>query len=289
MQRLTPLLHGFLRACIEERRQLLKIPKNQVGIPGDAPHPSRTVVAANGTNGEYVAANLCASGSNHNGDGSRKEGMERNAPEAALIDALFEVEGEGEDQMDKDEMLMLAFELMMAGTDTTTVTLEWALAELAQHPDMLEKVRAEVDAAYAKSASAAAQNGTTAAGGSDSKINAWALAHDPTVWINPHKFDPSRFLGPDAPDLTGQNFSLLTFGSGRRGCLGLNLAMDLSARLLANIVRRFDFELPEDVRAAGGVGLTEHFALTVMLAKPLRVVLRERKGVAEGVVADAGA
>ncbi|CAI7793109.1 unnamed protein product [Closterium sp. NIES-53] len=247
MQRLTPLLHGFLRACIEERRQLLKISKNQIGIPGDAPLPCRTVVAANGTNGESVAAYLCASVSNHRGDGLREEGTERNAPEAALIDALFEIEGEGEEQMDNDEMLMLAFELMMAGTDTTTVTLEWALAELAQHPDMLEKVRAEVDAAYA------------------------------------------RFLGPDAPDLTGQKFSLLTFGSGRRGCLGLNLAMDLSTRLLANFVHRFDIELPKDVRAVGGVDFTEHFALTTVLAKPLRVVLRERKRVAGTVVAVAGA
>ncbi|CAI5501961.1 unnamed protein product [Closterium sp. Naga37s-1] len=267
------------------------------------------------------------------------EGVERSAPEAALVDALFQIEGEGEDEMDKDETLMLAFELMMAGTDTTTVTLEWALAELAQHPDMLEKVRAEVDAAYAKSASGASETGAAEAGGTDFmvslpvaempylqallketlrhhttapiliphmtsnsgtlggyhippntmiQINAWALAHDPTVWINPHEFDPSRFLGPDAPDLTGQNFSLLTFGSSRRGCLGLNLAMDLSARLLANFVRRFQIELPEDVRAAGGVDLTEHFALTTVLAKPLRVVLRERKGVAGAAVAVAG-
>ncbi|CAI5475100.1 unnamed protein product [Closterium sp. Yama58-4] len=289
IERLTPLLHGFLRACIEERRQLLK----------KAP-PS----------------------------------------EAALVDALFEIEGEGEDEMDNDEMLMLVFELMMAGTDTMTVTLEWALAELAKHPDMLERVRAEVDTAYARSASAEAETGAAEAGGTDFtaslpvaempypqavlketlrhhttapiliphmtsdsvtlggyhippntmiQINAWALAHDPTVWINPHEFDPSRFLGPDAPDVTGQNFSLLTFGSGRRGCLGLNLGMDLSARLLANFVRRFDIELPEDVRAAGGADMTEHFALTAMLAKPLRVVLRERKGVAGAVVADAGA
>ncbi|CAI7890891.1 unnamed protein product [Closterium sp. NIES-54] len=287
MQRLTPLLHGFLRACIEERRQLLKISKNQIGIPGDAPLPCRTVVAANGTNGESVAAYLCASVSNHRGDGLREEGTERNAPEAALIDALFEIEGEGEEQMDNDEMLMLAFELMMAGTDTTTVTLEWALAELAQHPDMLEKVRAEVDAAYASDS--VTLGGYHIPPNTMIQINAWALAHDPTVWINPHKFDPSRFLGPDAPDLTGQKFSLLTFGSGRRGCLGLNLAMDLSTRLLANFVHRFDIELPKDVRAVGGVDFTEHFALTTVLAKPLRVVLRERKRVAGTVVAVAGA
>ncbi|CAI5475655.1 unnamed protein product [Closterium sp. Yama58-4] len=314
IERLTPLLHGFLRACIEERRQLLKDSKNQSRIR-DAPSPSR----------ESAAEDLSAASGN--ADGSRKEGSDQKAPEAAFVDALFEIEGEGEDEMDKDEMLML-------------VTLEWALAELAQHPDMQERVRAEVDAAYARSASAEAETGAAEAGGTDFmvslpvadmpylqavlketlrhhttapiliphmtsdsvtlggyhippntmiQINAWALAHDPTVWIKPHEFDPSRFLGPDAPDLTGQNFSLLTFGSGRRGCLGLNLGTDLSARLLANFIRRFQIELPEDVQAAGGVDMTEHFALTAMLAKPLRVVLRERKGVVGAVVADAGA
>ncbi|CAI5475659.1 unnamed protein product [Closterium sp. Yama58-4] len=280
-QRLAPQLHGFMRACIAERRQLVLQKKNSA------------------------------------------EGGE-----TALVDVLFEMEGEGEDQMDRDEMLMLAVDMMMAGTDTTSKTVEWALAELAQHPDMLERLRAEVDAAYASSATAAAKTGVGAASGSDLlvsltvaempylqavlketlrhhpvapfllphmttgsvtlggyhippntmiQINAWALAHDPTVWINPHEFDPSRFLDSAAPDVTGQNFSLLPFGSGRRGCLGTNLGLDLSARLLANFVLRFDFELPENVRAAGGVDMMETFGLTMALAKPLRIVVRERK------------
>ncbi|CAI5475097.1 unnamed protein product [Closterium sp. Yama58-4] len=298
-QRLAPQLHGFMRACIEERRELVQ-------------QKSRTAMVAR--------------------EGSRNE--------TTFVDALFEIEGEGEDQMDKDEMLMLTIDMMMAGTDTTSKTVEWALAELAQQTDMLERLRAEVDAAYARSASAAAETGAADAGGSDLvvslpvaempylqavlketlrrhpvvpilvphlttgsvtlggyhippstmiQINMWALAHDPTVWINPHEFDPSRFLGPDAPDVTGQNFSLLPFGSGRRGCLGTNLGLDLSARLLANFVRRFDFKLPEDVRAAGGLDMTENFGLTMALAKPLRVVVRERKAVPGTVVSASGA
>ncbi|CAI5998376.1 unnamed protein product [Closterium sp. NIES-65] len=263
--RLAPQLFGLMGACIAERRQLLLQKK-------------------------------C----------STNEGNVTLEEETTLVDTLFEIEGEGEDQMNQDEMLMLAIDMMMAGTDTTAKNVEWALAELAQHPDMLEMLRAEVDEAYARSARAAAEAGVAAAGGSDRpvslpvaempylqaviketlrhypvapflvphqttgsitigdyhippntmiQINGWALSHDPTVWINSHKFDPSRFLVPEAPDVTGQNFSLLPFGSGRRGCLGTNLGLDLSARLLANFVRRFDFKLPEDVRAAGGLDM----------------------------------
>ncbi|CAI5536406.1 unnamed protein product [Closterium sp. Naga37s-1] len=237
-QRLAPQLHGFMRACIEERRRI-------------------------------VLKKGCSS----------NEGNE-----TALVDVLFEIEGEGEDEMDKDEMLMLAVDMMMAGTDTTSKIVEWALAELAQHPDMLERLRAEVDE-YAS----VTLGGYHIPPNTMIQINAWALAHDPTVWINPHEFDPSRFLDPAAPDVSGQNFSLLPFGSGRRGCLGTNLGLDLSARLLANFVLRFDFNLPEDVRAAGGVDMTETFGLTMALAKPLRLVVRERKPVAGTVVTASGA
>ncbi|CAI7857848.1 unnamed protein product [Closterium sp. NIES-53] len=304
-KRLVPQQHGFMRACIAERRQLML--KMRTGVEKQEELKTRT--------GRPVAEKPEDSLKGH---------------ETALVDALFEMEGEGEDQVDKDEMLMLAIDMMMAGTDTTSKTVEWALAELAQHPDMLEKLRAEVDVEYARSASAAAETGAASGGVSDLmvslpvaempylqavlketlrhhpvapflgphittgsvtiggyhippntmiQINGWALAHDPTVWINPHRFDPSRFLDSAAPGMTGKNFSLLPFGSGRRGCLGMNMGLDLSARLLANFVLWFDFELPEDVRAAGGVDMTENFGLTMALAKPLRLVVRERKAV----------
>ncbi|CAI5501655.1 unnamed protein product [Closterium sp. Naga37s-1] len=269
---LAPQLFGLMGACIAERRQLLLQKKCS-------------------SNEENVIL----------------------VEETTLADTLLEIEGDGEDEMNQDEMLMLAIDMMMAGTDTTAKTVEWALAELAQHPDLLERLRTEVDEAYATSARASAETGVAAVGGSDPpvslpvaempvtiggyhippntmiQINGWALSHDPTVWINPHEFDPSRFLGPAAPDVTGQNFSLLPFGLGRRGCLGTNLGLDLSARLLANFVRRFDFKLPEDVRAAGGVDMTENFGLTMALAKLLRIVVRERKAVAGAVVSTSGA
>ncbi|CAI5518100.1 unnamed protein product [Closterium sp. Naga37s-1] len=109
-KRATPQLHGFMRSCIEERRQLA----------------------------------------------ARKEEKEF---ETTLVDVLLEMEGDGEDEINKTELLMLALDMMLAGTDSTSKTVEWTLAELVQHPDVLERLRAEVDAAYAKSASAAAETG----------------------------------------------------------------------------------------------------------------------------------
>ncbi|CAI5505593.1 unnamed protein product [Closterium sp. Naga37s-1] len=207
-QRLAPQLHGFMRACIVERRELVLQKKRTEESRSETLAVSATQTPS--TTEPVVK------------EPKELKGMKGH--ETALVDTLFEIEGEGEDHMDKDEMLMLAVDMMMAGTDTTSKTVEWALAELAQHPDMLETLRAEVDAAYA-----------------------------------------------------------------RRGCLGTNLGLDLSARLLANFVLRFDFKLPEDVRAGGGMDMTETFGLTMALAKPLRMVLRERKVVAGAMVAALGA
>ncbi|GJP32633.1 hypothetical protein CLOM_g17244 [Closterium sp. NIES-68] len=265
VQRLAPQLHGFMRACIEERRE-----------------------------------------------GHQEKGA---ADDWVFMDALLEREGEGDDAVTAEEMMMLGIEIIMAGTATTSKTVEWALAELAQRPDMLARLQAEVDAARATSVSLKTQEqedmpylqavlketfrhhpvgpflvrqvtggnvtlgGYTIPPGTMILINTWALGHDPTVWINPHEFNPSRFLDPAAPDLTGKSFSLLPFGSGRRGCAGMNLGLDLSARMLAGFVRQFDFELPGDVRAAGGVDMGEEFGLAMSMAKPLRIVCRERKGV----------
>ncbi|KXN74270.1 cytochrome P450, partial [Conidiobolus coronatus NRRL 28638] len=75
--------------------------------------------------------------------------------------------------------------------------------------------------------------------------------------INCHKaesFIPERWLSPEAEKLKDMFF---TFGLGPRGCVGKNLAWLEMYISLANVIRQFDFSMPE------GAELTEHdlFAL----------------------------
>ncbi|KAF5799788.1 putative psoralen synthase [Helianthus annuus] len=73
--------------------------------------------------------------------------------------------------------------------------------------------------------------------------NAWAIARDPKVWDNPNEFHPERFLDCTI-DFRGHDFNLIPFGSGRRGCPGISFAMTTNENVLANLLHKFDWELP---------------------------------------------
>ncbi|PKI26109.1 hypothetical protein CRG98_049202, partial [Punica granatum] len=55
-------------------------------------------------------------------------------------------------------------------------------------------------------------------------VNTYAIGRDPSVWPNPELFWPERFEGSDV-DIRGRDFQLIPFGSGRRGCPGLQLGL----------------------------------------------------------------
>ncbi|XP_057955719.1 cytochrome P450 93B2-like isoform X2 [Malania oleifera] len=84
-------------------------------------------------------------------------------------------------------------------------------------------------------------------------VNTWSIGRDPNYWDNPSEFRPERFLEPGTEengfrsgpnvDVKGQHFQLLPFGSGRRGCPGLALAMQELPAVLAALIQCFDWKV----------------------------------------------
>ena len=166
--------------------------------------------------------------------------------------------------------------LLLAGHETTAVTLFWSLTLLAQDPQeqtrLAEEVRGlaiEPDAAmailprlvrtravvsealrlYPPAATIAREAiGPDRLGDLDLPkrslvmIAPWVLHRHRKFWRDPDAFDPSRFM-PDAPAVP--RFAYLPFGAGPRICVGAQFALTEAVLVLAMLLQRFEFALDD--------------------------------------------
>ncbi|CDP12929.1 unnamed protein product [Coffea canephora] len=102
-------------------------------------------------------------------------------------------------------------------------------------------------------------------------INVWTIGRDPIGQLdNPEKFIPERFIGSNV-DVKGHDFQFLPFGSGRRGCPGMQLGLTVVSLLVAQLVHCFYWELPNGMLPSD-LDMTEDFGLVVSKAKHLMAV-----------------
>lgn len=200
----------------------------------------------------------------------------------------------------------MAQDVFVAGTDTTSHTVEWAMAELLHNPESMSKVRAELVEAFNKQPEVEesdilklpylqavvketlrlhppapflvprrTETDTELCGYVIPKntrvlVNAWAIGRSENVWKDPDVFRPERFLEMEV-DYKGRHFELIPFGAGRRICPGLPLAFRMVHLMLASLVRSFKWELADGMKAED-MDLSDKFGFTVGLAKPLRAI-----------------
>ncbi|CAN0926021.1 Cytochrome P450 71D11 (Fragment) [Linum grandiflorum] len=105
-------------------------------------------------------------------------------------------------------------------------------------------------------------------------INTWAIARDHRTWPEPENFYPERFLNGLSSGTNyskGLDFSLLTFGSGRRICPGVQFGMAILTICLANLLYYFDWELPPGITSEN-LDMSEDFGIAVKKKKDLFLV-----------------
>uniref|UniRef100_A0A0D9VHC3 Cytochrome P450 n=1 Tax=Leersia perrieri TaxID=77586 RepID=A0A0D9VHC3_9ORYZ len=238
-----------------------------------------------------------------NGAGSTEKGSNND-----FLDALLGLVSDG--KMAREDVTVLLLEIFGAGSDTMSVSLEWAMAELLRNPDAMAKVRAELkdvlgdkkaleeaDAARLPYLQAvlkesmrlhpvgpillphyAEEDGVVIGGYAVPKdtavlFNASAIMRDPAAWEKPDEFMPERFMRSEHSfDFRGKDFEFIPFGSGRRLCPGVPLAERLVPFILASLLHAFEWRLPGGM-SAHEMDLTERFSTTNCLAVPLKVVL----------------
>jgi cytochrome P450 len=204
-----------------------------------------------------------------------------------------------------------------ASLDTTATAVAALLLALLNHPDVLARAQAELDAVVGPDrlpgfADRAAlpyvdavlaetlrhappvplglphrlseddtYNGARIPKGSLVFGNAWYMSRDPAAYPNPEAFDPTRFLG-DAPAPDPRAY---VFGFGRRRCPGAHLVEDSLWLLAAALMHAFSVA-PERDDEGGEVGREVEYTNPVFhMPSAFPVVLRVRPG-REALVAD---
>ncbi|KAI3675986.1 hypothetical protein L1987_85582 [Smallanthus sonchifolius] len=210
----------------------------------------------------------------------------------------------------RDTIKAIVSDVFSGGTDTTSASIEWTLSELIRHPNIMKKVQKEVTELgkgrsmiteddiehmpYLKAVFKETMRlhtplpllvpheamddvkvmGYDLKKGTQLMINAWAIARDPSIWEDADMFKPERFLNSSV-DFKGFHYELLPFGSGRRGCPGVQFAVSINELVLANLVYKYDFALPNGVRAEE-LDMTELAGLVVRKKDPLMLVATAR-------------
>ena len=151
----------------------------------------------------------------------------------------------------------------MAGFDTTSALITFALWSLAARPDLADAVRTEAEAddrpvleavlretlrlypavwaIHRTAAEDVELGGFTVPKGEHVMASPFALHRNPAWWPDPDAFAPERFF--DAPDndaLLGMEY--LPFSHGRHTCIGKRMALQQARLMVAELVSRFDFE-----------------------------------------------
>ncbi len=162
---------------------------------------------------------------------------------------------------------------IVAGHETTALTLAWALYLLAFDPGVQHRAAIEARAVLGARAATAADvphltyvrqvvdealrlyppaaflsrtarirdtlGGREVLPGDTVMLPIYALHRHHMLWDDPDRFDPGRF----APGVTRDRFAFLPFGAGPRICIGASFALQEAVIILATLVARLRFSL----------------------------------------------
>ena len=257
-----------------------------LGFPDWVPRPERVAGRRKLKEMHALANSVIEERQRHGGEG---------VPD--LLDLLLEGEDpETKQRMSLDQLRDNLMTFIVAGHETTALTLSWAIYLMARYPEHQKRARQEaqsvlqgriagaddvpslpfirqvIDETLRLYPAAAIISRTAMAPDTlcgrevrpkDSVIvPIYALHRSHVLWGNPDAFDPSRFENPKSI----KRYAYLPFGDGPRICIGASFALQEAIIILATLLSRFEFEMVEGkepelemiftLRPKGGVWVT---------------------------------
>ena len=203
-------------------------------------------------------------------DGHLESGADFDDIATEIIEARDHSTGKG---FSRDELIDQLGVFFLAGHETTASALTWAFYVLATRPDILTRMRDEVervtegraiDFSHIRSLDftrsvfkesmrlyppitfiprVAAQDtvimGRKIKRGAMVMIAPWVIHRHEAYWSNPHSFDAERFMVHREHELIPNTY--MPFGLGPRVCVGANFATIEATLILARLARKYDF------------------------------------------------
>ncbi|XP_037469129.1 zealexin A1 synthase-like [Triticum dicoccoides] len=230
--------------------------------------------------------------------------------EEDLLDVLIRIQADGgiDGPLDNRTIRAIITDMFAAGSESTSTTIEWAMAELMRAPAALLRAQSEVRGTFAGESRVREEAlpelhylhlviketlrlhpvaplllprecleprrvlGYDVPKGVMVLINAWAIGRDTASWgADAEEFRPERFeeAGAAAPDFRGTNFEFVPFGAGRRMCPGITFGLAVLELALASLLFHFDWELPAG--SSGELDMAEAVGAAVRRMSDLRL------------------
>ncbi|XP_020223955.1 isoflavone 3'-hydroxylase-like [Cajanus cajan] len=190
--------------------------------------------------------------------------------------------------------------MLLAGTDTPALTIEWVMSELLNNPEVLKKAKDEINTHIGKDRLVEEQDlpklsylqniisetfrlhplaplllphessedctigGYHIPRGTIVLTNAWLIHRDPILWSDPTSFKPERF------EREGEVSKLITFGLGRRACPGLGLAQRMVGFTVALLIQCFEWNRESEQK----IDMVEDKGLSMAKLIPLQAMCK---------------
>ncbi|KAI9072601.1 hypothetical protein K1719_045437 [Acacia pycnantha] len=224
----------------------------------------------------------------------------------SLLDILLKILDDGMlHNFSQNDLKAIIMDMFIGGSDTSSTTMEWAMAELMMNPTKMQKVQEEIRRVAGKKSKVEEEDinqmnyfkcvvkevlrlhppapllpprlarssvnigGYNIPAKTTVYVNALPIHRDPEFWERPEEFVPERFEKNNV-EFRGQDFHYTPFSSGRRGCPGMLFGIAAVESVLANLLYWFDWKLPTvNGVTAQHLDMEEIFGLTVSKKLPL--------------------
>ncbi|XP_035273238.1 vitamin D 25-hydroxylase isoform X3 [Anguilla anguilla] len=199
----------------------------------------------------------------------------------AYLDEMDQSAGDSTASFSLENLIFSVGELIIAGTETTTNAIRWAMLYMALYPSVQEKVQGEIDRVLGNGRPPTLEDrlrmpyleavlhevlrfcnvvplGIFRATSGDALVrgysvprstlvitNLYSVHFDEKYWSHPDVFSPERFL--DASGNFVRREAFLPFSLGRRHCLGEPLARMEMFLFFSTLMQRFSLQFPPGV------------------------------------------